>query len=194
MTKNKIQAGRTGFCTDTIELKERAEIEFLELGRRLCEISRGRLWRGGWDSWEEYLHELRMSQGTASKLMRIYQLLVERHGFSPANIASAGGWTVVAEVLPAMKEKHEAERWMDLARRLSRTDLRRTFHEETKETNMLTCRHTDTYLLRICNECGLKMKVFEDELQADQEKNYGGETTGVLDGSEVETEKEADFA
>jgi hypothetical protein len=150
------------------------EVEFLEVGRRLTRISRERLWQaGGWDSWEEYCADLRMSPTSASKLARIYRLLIEEWRMSPAKLAEAGGWTVIAEFLPAVKDRRGAEHWLELACRMPRIDLRRTIHEETAGTDMLRCPHENCYYLKICRDCGLRVVEYEENIKLVKHKNYG---------------------
>lgn len=161
LDKLAVVPGRTAYCVETLELKRNLEIGFLDLGRRLKDIAKGKLWAGKWDSWEEYLADLQISPASASKLVRIYSLLIEEHGFDPRQIAAAGGWTVVAEILPEIKDRREAEEWLHLAGSLSRVDLRRTLTERRKGSNMLTCRHEHTFLLRICPDCGLRTREME---------------------------------
>lgn len=168
---NRITKGRSAFCLETIELKEKLELDFLELGRRLVEIYSRGLWEGMYSSYEEFLFDARVSRATDSKLRRIYCLMVREYRFSPAKIAKAGGWTMIAEVLPAIKNKESAEKWLDLASRLERVDLRRTFKEEQTGVDMMTCRHVDSYVIRICRECGLRTQELEGKLLENEKNN-----------------------
>lgn len=168
MTKpfKKLAKGGIGFCVETIEFKHKLEADFLELGRRLKEIKAKHLWEGGWDGWQEYLEDLRMDDGTAGKLMKIYGVFVQGCGFSPARIAKAGGWTRIAEVLPLIKTFEDAKRLFEMVVQMrNRTDIRRTVHEERAGTNMMICPHEHTYLLRICDDCGVRMREYEEDIR-----------------------------
>ena len=154
---SKRQPDPRKFCLDTIEIKQCTELGFIELGGRLMKIRDEKLWRGGWESFGEYLADMQWSEATGSKLIRIFQKFVLEWQFSHLQLAEAGGWTVVAEVLPVVKTKQEAKQWLANCRKLSRTDLRRTIHEEKHNVDMVECKHADTYLLRICRGCGLRV-------------------------------------
>lgn len=162
--KKKIIKGRTGFCMETLELKLTLEKDFVELGRRLFKIKSDGLWQGGWESWPEYLQEIKLKDSTASRLIRIYEQFVLQCGFAPAQIAKAGGWTVLAETLPMIKSREDAVYWFEVASGMrNRTDLRRTLHEEKHGTNMMTCEHKDTFTIQICRTCGLRTREYDEE-------------------------------
>jgi hypothetical protein len=163
---NKIIKGRTSFCTETIELKLKLETDFLELGRRLIEIKMKRLYEGGWDSWSDFLDDMKIDDGVASKLMKIYGVFVNGCGFSPARIAKAGGWSRISEVLPLIKTYEDARRLFDMVTVMrNRTDIRRTVHEERTGTSMMTCQHRNTYTLIICRDCGVRLREFSEDIK-----------------------------
>jgi hypothetical protein len=161
---NRIIKGRTGICVETIELRQRLDIDLLELGRRLMEIKEKKLWQGAWDSFVEYLDDLKVNENTAYKIIRIYQLFIVECKLSPARVAKVGGWTL-AETLPAIKTTRDAMKWFDIASQMrNRTDLRRTLHEEKKGVNMMTCAHEDTYTIKICRDCGVRFQEFSEDV------------------------------
>ena len=149
------------YCLEVIDLKIRAELDFLTLGRELEKIYRERKWESGWGSFEEYLVDMRMSLSTASKLRRIWSLFIEQHRVEPMRLAAVGGWSVVAEVLPRIRESKDVERYVCiLENHPTKTDLRRTLHEESSGVDMQKCRHANVYYLRICEDCNLKERVY----------------------------------
>jgi len=153
----KTEADSHKLCLQAIEVKNDLEFRFLELGALLYEIKQNRHYESGWTSWEEYVMELKLSHASISRLIRIYEVLILNYQFSPRRIAEAGGWTVVAEILPDIKEsttKQEITTWLGEATELSRPDLRRAIIERRKGVDMAKCKHTDTYTIKICRGCG----------------------------------------
>lgn len=158
------RTGRTAFCLETMDLRNKLGLGMIEYSKRLSTIYRQRLWEGKWDSWEEYLFDIKEDPSVASRLRRLYELMIEEHGFPPERVVKAGGWSRLAEVLPMLKEKQSAEKWLGLCERaMTKTDIRRDYHEHKHGTDMLSCRHENSYLLRICEDCGIRVREFEEE-------------------------------
>lgn len=118
------------------------------------------LYEGRWDNFEDFLQDPQMSldKGTASKMITIYEKFVLEYKMSPARIANAGGWSKIAEVLPAVKDKKSAEDWIDKCSSLSKSDLRKEVREEKTGIKMSDCLHKDFYLVKICRKCGDKIE------------------------------------
>lgn len=153
------------YCKSALLLKRDIEFTFLQLGEMLHKIKQDRLFEAGWSSWDEYEMELKMSSGTISKLIRIYELFVLCHKFTPKQIAGAGGWSVVAELLPVVAETTphaRVEELLGICAEQTRTDLRRTVTEVKRGS---PCSHAKTHrlILEICDDCGYKTRIIEDE-------------------------------
>ena len=164
--KNEIvkEEHKHGICIAAIEMKNSIEGRFLKLGQMLYLIKTQRLHEAGWDSWEDFEMELKLPASTVSRLIRLYEIFELRFKIAPAQIAKAGGWTVVAEFLPDISEdtkRGEVEGWMDEAALMPRTDLRRTIVERRKGTDMTKCSHKDTYQLKVCRDCGDRWKILK---------------------------------
>lgn len=149
---------RRKFCLDTIFVKQGAEMRFLEVGGRLLQIYLEKMWKVGWDSFEDYIHEMQMSRSTANKLMNIYRRFVIEFRIPHSKLAEAGGWSVLAEVLPVVKNKKDADDWIWKSKELSKTDIRREIQEAKSGVMMAECKHKDTYTLVCCNDCGIRMR------------------------------------
>lgn len=159
----KLLSNDRQYCLEVIELKQRTECDFIILGRELDRIKREEKWRAGWSSWEEYLVDMRLAPSSAYQIISIWKKLVEMGGIEPLRIAKAGGWTVVAKILPKVKEKDDAEKYISLVEaHPTRTALAQTLEEEERGSDMAKCRHEDVYYLRICRDCGLREQVFVD--------------------------------
>lgn len=158
------------YCNDAIDLKNRLETDFLVLGELLYEIREKSLWEPNWQSWEEFSWELKMSANTINKLIQIYKTLILGYGFTKEQIANAGGWTLVAEVLPRIASKKDALKWLHNAQTLTRADLRKTIKEEKTGVSMTTCTHQTTRLVEICTGCGESWALHEGEHRHGKDK------------------------
>lgn len=150
------------FCQQALEAKRDIEFRFIELGAYLHKIKEERLYEVGWESWDDFSIELKLPPSTISRLIRIYQIFVLRFNFAPAQIAEAGGWTVVAEFLPDISEettKEEVKDWFGNAITMTRADLRRTIVEGRKGTDMAKCKHPNAYKILCCPDCGDREKI-----------------------------------
>lgn len=156
MTKaiEKKEKENLDFCRETIALKSNLERTYLELGRRLFKIREQRLFEPYYDSFNEYCMELKLSHSTVNKLVNIYKKFILEFGFSPMRLMRAGGWTVVAETLPVVRTKADADEFLEKAERLSLADMRRELKEKKLGIDQRKCEHKDIYDLRICRTCG----------------------------------------
>lgn len=150
---NEIQSYE--YCEETIKFKQNIENSYLGLCARLHKIKTERLYEASYETWAVFLEELRIDKLTAERMVKIYDTFVLKYGISPAKIEGAGGWSVVAELLPISNSKEEAEEALDYATGALRKDVRIYVHAKRfgKESEKM-CRHHDTYLVRICRDCG----------------------------------------
>lgn len=128
----------------------------------LSQIRTERMWEAGWDSQEEYEMELKMSPATISRLVRIYEIFHLQYGIPENKLAEAGGYTVVSEYLPMLKEgttKKEVEDWFGEAAQLTRADIRRAIIEKRKGVDMAICKHENAYTLFVCPDCGERHRI-----------------------------------
>lgn len=147
------------YCEETIKLKTGIEASFLALGERLKRIKEEVLFEDQWSDFGAFLAEMKLSESTASRLIGIYETFVLKYQIAPAQIAQAGGWTVIADILPVVNSKKDAKYWLDQATTLTRTDLRRELMEIKKGRLMSECKHKNTFTLRVCVDCGLREKL-----------------------------------
>lgn len=152
-------------CVEAIEAKKDIEWKFLDLGRMLYEIKAERLYEAGWDSWDLYCMDLKLSEGTISKLFRIYEVFVLHYKVEPERLAAAGGWSSVAEILPLVDPettpKSEVNRLLGIVSDQPRKDARATLREEKMGA---PCKHKHTHrlVLEICDDgCGQRWRIEE---------------------------------
>lgn len=142
------------YCEETIKIKGDIEKGYMVLCARLHKIKEERLYEASYSSWSLFLDELKIDRATAERMVKIYDTFVVRYGISPAKIEGAGGWSVVAELLPISNSKEEAEEALDYATGALKKDVRIFVHSKRygKDTEKM-CRHPNTYLVRICRDC-----------------------------------------
>lgn len=157
------EQGAHEYCQETLRLKKNAETLFLAIGERLHQIRMRELYKPFWSSFEEYCMEFKWEGSTASRLINIYKKFVLEYHIAPAELVATGGWTVLAEVLPVVKNKEDAVKWVRATQELSRADVRREIATAKRALpEDLRCRHPEskaTYI-RIC-ECGCKEQIYD---------------------------------
>ncbi len=173
----KALAKNVDFCNETLSLKQEIEVRFLDIGARLKKIRDDQLWESQWESFGEYLREMDMSEGTASKMINVFIVFIENYKFSPAKLTM--GWSKLAETLPYIKTKKDAEEFVHLATILPKEELRQELQEKRTGIEMRTCKHEDTYLIRCCKNCKLKWREYEEEKEI-KGKGVTGPTMGTV--------------
>lgn len=151
------------YCNQTLRLKKDIEGSFVMLGEYLHTIKENQLYEPQWSSFEEFCFELKMSSNMVNKLMMIYKTFILGYGFTQEQIATAGGWSVIAEVLPQIDSKKSALKWLASCATLTRSDLRKELLEAKTGIPMKQCEHKDTYTVEICRNCGQSHEVFPSE-------------------------------
>lgn len=155
-----IEKANNEYCKETMALKTGIEVSFLELGKRLRIIRDERKFEAGWETFDDYLIEMRMTKGTASKLINIFEKFVLEYKY-PVQRLAAVGWSPLSEVLPIVKTKKDAERWIKAAENNPLRELRDELREHKTGVDPLKCKHKETIVIRICKAC--KTKVVSEE-------------------------------
>ncbi len=154
------------YCEETINKKHFLEAGWLELCARLKEIRDKGMYEGRWDSFEDFLSDpqMGMDKSTASRMITIHEKLIIEYEVSPDKIVKAGGWTKVSELLPVIKDKASAEKWLGDASVLSQKDLRKEVRGNGVD-NSIACKHKNTYKITIecCRDCGNKETIKTNE-------------------------------
>lgn len=153
------------FCQQTIALKQTIETSFLSLGERLSQIRDDKKYVGQFETFELFLEEAKISPATASKLINIYQKFYIQWEFKAQELVDAGGWSVVATLLPVCRSREEAQGWLETAQIKSRGDLERDLKESRTGIDMSKCQHQDHYVVKVCRTCGDRFKSYENEDQ-----------------------------
>lgn len=156
---NKQSIKPIDFCEHTIAFKHFIETQWIEFAGQLKTIRDKALYQGRWDSFEDFLADpaMAMDKGTASKMITIHERFVLEYKVPLSKIAQVGGWSKVAEILPAVKDKKSAEKWLSEAASLSKSDLRKQIQEE-KDPDSIECKHKKItkVVMCTCGECNKK--------------------------------------
>lgn len=154
------------YCQQTLALKNQLELGFLEVGERLHKILSEEMYRPNYDTFVDFLEEMKISLPTASKLMNVWVKFVLTFKVKTKLLAEAGGWTKAAEVLPYVQNKEEAETWLIRAKELNQKDLRQELREAKTGIRIDSCDHKgkfETITFRRCVSCGYSERIYAEE-------------------------------
>lgn len=158
--KNKLS--NYNFCLSVLELKKELEVLFLTLGEKLLKIRSENLYESQWESFEDYLDEIKMSPSVASRLISVYSKLILEWKIKPELIANAGGWSNAYEIVKVSPTKEDAIKWLEESKDRMPRDTKIMLREAKTGIKQEDCKHEDTYKLTICRKCGLKIYEQED--------------------------------
>jgi len=150
------------FCIETIGLVRVIEENFLEVGARLSKIYKEELYKPGWDTWQDYLEDMRMSESKASRLSNIHARLEGEFEIPKTKLLAVGSWSDLSEVLPIAKDKKEALQIIEKITPLDREGRRQFLRK--KKTGIDPDNHEhDYYILKICKTGGERIRIYDDE-------------------------------
>jgi hypothetical protein len=135
------------YCNETLELIHKIEQSFLELGERLSKIRDQQLWVGRNDSFAEFLQEASISEGTASKLIQVYQRLIKEYKLDVAELSKIP-WTKLYTLLPLIKDADDAKEKVEKFGLMSRQDIT----EELRDIKHPDCKH-EWIRVQKCTKC-----------------------------------------
>ncbi len=156
-----MQIENFNYCQQAIEIKNKTEVSFLQLGEYLFNIREQRLYEGQWDTFHNFLEEMNLQDSTASKLISVYRKFIFELNIPKENLLEAGGWTKLAKIVNVIETPEDADEWLAKSSVLSMRDLEKEIKENKTGVEMKTCRHDNTYLVEICKDCGEKWERFD---------------------------------
>ncbi len=107
-------------------LEKMLKEDYLLVARKLSRIFKEKLYRPQHKNFPDFVKDLGLSRGTATKLIQIHDVFVMKHGFYPASVAATGGWSVVSEVVALATTKKLAVEWLERVRKSkNRIELRK---------------------------------------------------------------------
>lgn len=144
------------YCHETINLKRTIQSAFLTLAERLYQIRSSEMWTANWASWADFLEELDVSEATASKLIRVYEVYVLQHAIDEEKLAKLG-WDSLYSAIPLLQgsAKKPIEVVEDFSQ-LRKADQREILRENKKGP----CEHNwEDIHMRRCTACGKMERV-----------------------------------
>lgn len=146
------------YLQETIKLKNSIEGAYIDLGSRLKKIRDERLFEGQYDSFGEFLNEIDMSEGTASRIISVISFYFEKHGVKREKLSQAG-WSNLYSLMKLTDEntpKKRVEEVVEKAIVLRREDIQ----EEIRDHKHPECRHEWRELhLKICLKCNKREQI-----------------------------------
>lgn len=149
---------RLGYCEKALTLKNEIEDNFLLLAEYLYNIKEHSMYEPQWSSFEEYVEELKMSTTNVNRLIQIHKTFIMEYGFSSKEVITAGGSSVLGEIMPQIHSRSDAIHWMRQSATLTRKHLREELLEAKSGILQTKCDH-DMYHIQICRNCGMKETV-----------------------------------
>ena len=150
----------TDYCQETINLKKGLESGFIVLAERLAKIKQEEMWKEQWSSFSEYLAEMRITDATASKLIAVHRLFVEKYHIDEALLVETN-WSTLYEIRELVGEKPKAEVIQIIKdfSVLKRDDAR----EVLREAKNGECHHDWQEIhIRQCKKCAKREKIYSD--------------------------------
>jgi hypothetical protein len=167
------------FCDDTIKLFVQTQYNFLNLAERMKAIRDQGLFAPKWGSFADFTLEVNeFSMSMINRLINIHEKFVLTAGIEEKDLSEAG-WTKLAMTLPFVHTKDEAIHWAEQAKALTKSDLRKELAELKTGKKMATCKHEESYLLRVCPECKDKWREVDVSVISTEEIEYALAEAGV---------------
>lgn len=144
------------YVRETLKLRDTIESAFIALGERFYKIREESLWHGMFESYAEFLEQMRVSEATASKLMQVYRTYIVEYKIATSRLAKIG-WSNLYMAIPLIA-KHGVENAVEKASSLRRSDI----EDEVRDENHPDCKHEwQKVTIRLCMECGKRERLSE---------------------------------
>lgn len=152
-----IQIKNHEFLEGTKDLKNDIEKRFLLLGKRLKKIRDEQLYVPEYEKFYEWLEgEMKMSESTASRLITVYTVFIEKYEMD-MEVVSQIGWSDAYALSKSVKTKEEAEEWLEKGALLTSSDLRKELVEFRRGK---PCDHTwEKIPYEQCTGCGERRRI-----------------------------------
>jgi hypothetical protein len=147
------------YLKETIKLVRTLENGFLKLGERLGKIRDKRMWEeSGYETFELYLEEAKITPATASRLITVYNTFVIGYEMDEEKLSGIG-WSVLYLLAKDVKNKKDAEEFVEKAMIMKRSDI----EEELRDRRVVCSKHDwEELYIRFCKKCNKKEKIYEE--------------------------------
>ncbi len=164
---NALEAQKNfSYCEETIRLKQSFEVRYLEFASRLAKIEAEKMYQPNFETFDEFLEEIKVDRSVASRMIAVWRKFVVEFKFRPKQIAAAGGWSKVYEVVKYSTTKKQATEWLKkLSAGLTRSDLRKELQEAKTGIMMSECKHKnfEEIVFQKCLDCGDTFRIYESK-------------------------------
>lgn len=148
-------------CEEVKTLLTELETGFLLLGEKLSKVFRGELWHcGQWDSWDDYCDYLGKNRTVISRIIKVYEVLIEKYGINPAILIGIGGWDTAYRVASVAKNKPDAIKLLHELQGKTPRDREIAIRSAEKDIDEEHAHEWQEVHLRQC-KCGLKEKMYD---------------------------------
>lgn len=134
-------------------LLKQAEMSFLEIGSILYEVRESASWRQGFESYEAFLNEARISKSVASVLVKVYKHFVLDGGKSNEQLAVLG-YSNLYSAIPLLEAGEDIDTVLAKVKLLTRDELK----QEIRDEKHSDCPHLER--ITICSVC--KVRIYDD--------------------------------
>lgn len=142
------------FLEETRNMSIKTSLANFILAERLYRIREEKLWQAGYESFDDYCMELKLhNAGTISKLITVHKKFILEFGINPEKAAEVG-YTVLYKAHKVIEDKDDAEEFVNNAIIWSGSDINREIAHRKTGNPIEDCKHENTYLVRICKDCG----------------------------------------
>lgn len=153
-----VQQDNGRYIKETIILRNDIEGSFLELGKRLFHIHNEKMWRGQYESYEEFLEEIKLKPSVASRLETVYTVYIVEHKVPMQKLVSVG-YSNLYTAIPLLGSGSAVD-VVERAGSLTRKDL----EQELRDAKHGECAHDGEYeVFHRCKKCGRFNKIHEQE-------------------------------
>jgi len=144
------------YIKETLALKHQIEGAFIHLGERLYLIRKEEMWQGMYNSYAEFLEEMGVTEGQASKMRQIYERFILKLNMKVEEIAPYGIRRLY-EILPMCTDKRTTRETLDSIKGLTASDV----HKKIKAEKAGEHKHV-WFNYKMCNLCKESRRVYEN--------------------------------
>lgn len=149
------------YCDNAIALKENIETNYLRLAEVLKIIRDQRLYQPMHSTFKEFMMELDISEGTASKMIQVWDKLVNEYEIPESEIVAINGWSKAYLIAKNVKTKDEAVEFVERAKIATRGHLEADIKEKYQGVDQDKCPH-EFRTLKTCKKCNYKYEEFSN--------------------------------
>ena len=128
------------------------------MGKRLKKIREDRLYEGSYETFAEFLKEMDISEGTASKIIAVQSFYGDKHNINRKKLAEAG-WSKLYSLLKLTDEDDSSKKVEAIVEKgitLWRSDIEDEIREHV--TGCVNHQWGERIVLRKCIHCSKKIR------------------------------------